>query len=249
MSNPINLLERVQRIDLEIEVIRKDEEAGRRGVEEGGAELKRMEDEMALISKEIEDLKVARSELEEKIRLNTEKIADDEKRLGEVTKEKQINALTKEINNARKATKLHEIELTAINEKIENNSEELKNRETLLIEKTEEAERVKVELEEKQKGWEEAIKEKQKERNDVTASLNPALLKKYETIRERRGGLGVVEVKDETCRGCHMNIPPQTYIQLMRGTEEIITCPHCHRMLFFASTEKTSKEPSGKEAI
>lgn len=249
MSNPVNLLEHIQRIDIEIEAIRKKGEEWRGAVEVGRAELEEIEGEMARLSTEIEELNGLRLELEEKLRLNREKIESDEKRLGEVVKEKQIKALTKEIDNARKAVRLHEMELSSVNEKLEKSAEEQKARQALSGEKTEEVERASNEIEIKQKDLDGAIEEKQKEKDGLAGSLSPSLLSKYETIRKRRAGLGVVPVKDETCMGCHMNIPPQTYIQLMRGTEEIITCPHCHRILYFASSETARKKPSEQEVV
>ncbi len=249
MSNPVNLLEHIQRIDLEIEAIRKKGEEWSGALEEGRAELEDIEGEMARLSTEIEELNGLRLELEEKLRVNREKIETDEKRLGEAVKEKQIKALTKEISNARKAVRLHEMELTSVNEKLEKKTEELQGKQALSKDKTEEVERASNELDIKQKDQDGAIEEKQNEKDSVAGSLSPSLLSRYETIRKRRAGLGVVPVKDETCRGCHMNIPPQTYILLMRDTEEIITCPHCHRILYFESSETAPKKPSEQEVV
>jgi predicted nucleic acid-binding Zn-ribbon protein len=245
LSRPVCQLDRIQRIDLEIEAIDKEGEDFRRVIDKASAELKEVENELSRISSEIDELKVNRRELEEKIRLNSEKVASDEKRLGEITKEKQYTALTKEIANAQKARKLHEIELTAVTEKLENKNDELAKTEALLKEKTEEAAGASNELEVKQKEWEGAIKEKKARRETVAASISPALLKRYETIKQRLGGLGIVQVKNETCLGCYMNIPPQIYLQLVRGTDEIITCPNCHRILYFDDLGEASNKSSG----
>jgi predicted nucleic acid-binding Zn-ribbon protein len=39
-----------------------------------------------------------------------------------------------------------------------------------------------------------------------------------------------------TCKGCQMNIPPQMANNL-RNTDEIQTCPSCHRFIFAAEKE------------
>jgi predicted nucleic acid-binding Zn-ribbon protein len=160
LSRPVCQLDRVQRIDLEIEAIGKEGEDFRRVVDKASEELKEVENELSRISSEIDELKVNRRELEEKIRLNSEKVESDEERLGQITKEKQYTALTKEIANAQKARKLHEMELTAVTEKLENKTDELAKTEALLKEKTEEAAKGSNELEAKQKEWEGVIKEK-----------------------------------------------------------------------------------------
>jgi predicted nucleic acid-binding Zn-ribbon protein len=237
------MLDRIQRIDLEIEAVGKEGEVCRKEFEKAAAELKEIQNELDAIASEIEELKGARREFEEKIRLNIEKIESDEKRLGEITKEKQYSALTKEIANAQKKRKLHEMELAAVKEKLENKKNELEKKNASFNEKTEEVERGLEELEVKEKQWEAAMKEKKARRETVAGSISPDLLTRYETIRQRRGGLGVVQVKNETCLGCYMNIPPQVYIQLVKGTEEIITCPNCHRILYFDNSGEASKKP------
>ncbi len=45
----------------------------------------------------------------------------------------------------------------------------------------------------------------------------------YSSIRMRRG-LAVVSVRNGTCQGCNMNIPPQLYNTLQRG-QTVETCP------------------------
>src|SRR5262249_60238110 len=55
------------------------------------------------------------------------------------------------------------------------------------------------------------------QRDALSAKLPRDLLKKYQTIRGRRG-IAVVPVLKGVCGGCHMAIPPQRYIGLPRRT-------------------------------
>ena len=54
------------------------------------------------------------------------------------------------------------------------------------------------------------IAEERKLREVAAARVRPDVLKKYSTIRMRRG-LAMVPVKNGTCQGCNMNIPPQLF--------------------------------------
>jgi predicted nucleic acid-binding Zn-ribbon protein len=245
LSDPVEVLDRLQILDLDIEAVRKEGEESR-GVAEGAAEeLKGMELEIDGLLAELEGLKVERRDVEEKVRLHGEKIESDNEKISEITKDKQLKALNKEISNARKAMRLHEMELASITEKIGSKEEELKSRQGALEVKTADLERINAELEEKTKQWEELIGERKVRREGLAESLSPALLKQYETIKQRRGGLGLVRAKDETCLGCYMHIPPQVYLLLMRNPEEITTCPHCHRILYFDKAGKAKENPSG----
>jgi predicted nucleic acid-binding Zn-ribbon protein len=74
------------------------------------------------------------------------------------------------------------------------------------------------------------------ERDALAASVKPEMLKRYSTIRMRRG-LAVVSVRNGTCQGCNMNIPPQLYNTLQRG-QTIETCPSCHRIIYWEDLMK-----------
>jgi predicted nucleic acid-binding Zn-ribbon protein len=74
------------------------------------------------------------------------------------------------------------------------------------------------------------------ERDALAAGVKPEVLKRYGTIRMRRG-LAVVSVRNGTCQGCNMNIPPQLYNTLQRGLS-LETCPSCHRIIYWEDLMK-----------
>jgi uncharacterized protein len=80
------------------------------------------------------------------------------------------------------------------------------------------------------------MQELEKERTEVATRVERSLLGKYERIRKQRGGLAVVSVVGMTCKGCQRNIPPQMANNLRTGSE-IVTCPSCHRFIYFADAE------------
>jgi predicted nucleic acid-binding Zn-ribbon protein len=70
----------------------------------------------------------------------------------------------------------------------------------------------------------------------------PYVIKRYSTIRMRRG-LAVVSVKNGTCQGCNMNIPPQLYNTLQRGNS-LELCPNCNRIIYWARLlEEVTESP------
>jgi predicted nucleic acid-binding Zn-ribbon protein len=85
------------------------------------------------------------------------------------------------------------------------------------------------------------IAELRAERNALAAGVKPEVLKRYGTIRMRRG-LAVVSVRNGTCQGCNMNIPPQLYNTLQRG-QTIETCPSCHRIIYWEDLMKDEASP------
>lgn len=77
------------------------------------------------------------------------------------------------------------------------------------------------------------------ERDKLAAAVKPEVLKRYSNIRMRRG-LAVVSVRNGTCQGCNMNIPPQLFIVIQRG-QTIETCPSCHRIIYWEDLMKDDK--------
>jgi predicted nucleic acid-binding Zn-ribbon protein len=71
-----------------------------------------------------------------------------------------------------------------------------------------------------------------KDREEVSCTIDPELLKKYLMIKKQNsGGLAVVPVKDALCHGCNVNLPPQLYNELFHG-DSLKFCPNCQRIIY-----------------
>ena len=71
------------------------------------------------------------------------------------------------------------------------------------------------------------------ERREVIAKqLEASLARLYDTLKEKRQGVGVVSAKAETCQGCFVNIPPQMFIEVQKNNT-LIRCPNCNRILYW----------------
>jgi hypothetical protein len=69
------------------------------------------------------------------------------------------------------------------------------------------------------------------QRKQIIPDIDPKMLQEYEKILHSRDGLAIVTVKDNSCGGCHMLVPPQV-INLIKMYERIITCEVCNRILY-----------------
>jgi len=69
-------------------------------------------------------------------------------------------------------------------------------------------------------------------RDAAAVHVDPNLRKKYDFLLGRRAGLAVVEI-DHTgcCGGCHVQIPPQTLLEVRRSGA-IRVCQMCQRLLY-----------------
>jgi uncharacterized protein len=69
------------------------------------------------------------------------------------------------------------------------------------------------------------------QRKQIIPGIDPKMLVEYERILHSRAGLAIAKVKDNSCGGCHMLVPPQV-INLIKMYERIITCEVCNRILY-----------------
>ena len=69
------------------------------------------------------------------------------------------------------------------------------------------------------------------ERNTNTMAIDMKILSFYEKIRIWAKNTAVVPVKKQACYGCYMKLNDNTYASLIKS-EEIITCPHCGRIMY-----------------
>jgi predicted nucleic acid-binding Zn-ribbon protein len=171
-----------------------------------------------------------------------EQVAGAKHKLAQAKNSKEYMAAQREIEQRRESLTGREAEIGKLVEAIDAKKKLLADRANDVqalrdsIEKDVEAARGRMnELEGK-------IAELRKERSALATGIKPDVMKRYSTIRMRRG-LAVVSVRGGTCQGCNMNIPPQLYNQLQRGLS-IETCPSCHRIIYWEDLMK-AEEGSG----
>lgn len=71
-----------------------------------------------------------------------------------------------------------------------------------------------------------------KQREQVAETVNPALLQRYEQMRQRKGGVAVATVENDTCSACHVQLPTGVLSTVRNQTETLVLCPTCGRLLF-----------------
>jgi len=69
-------------------------------------------------------------------------------------------------------------------------------------------------------------------RPEAAKIVNPSLLARYDSIRQRHAGVGMAEItKKGQCSGCGTAQPERT-LQALRE-DKVATCESCHRILYF----------------
>ena len=78
----------------------------------------------------------------------------------------------------------------------------------------------------------EQIANLKKQKEQLKPQIPGVLLKRYQLLRANRAGIALAPVNRGTCQVCHINLPPQLYIDLQRN-EKMIHCPNCQRIIYW----------------
>ncbi|MGD9001313.1 MAG: hypothetical protein PVF04_01515 [Anaerolineae bacterium] len=84
-------------------------------------------------------------------------------------------------------------------------------------------------LESEREELEQHLEEIQQEREVIVPRIEAVVIAKYESLREQKGGQAVARVRDDTCTGCGVAVPPSAEWKLRR--DELCYCDTCRRML------------------
>ncbi len=231
MHEKMNLLRELQEIDqelAEIIAIRTRHESELQGLTADKERIQAMVDEL---SAQLDELQKEEAQLQQELLGEKDQIEKVEARLPEIQTQKEYVAVLKEIDMAKKAS-IETLAKTAEKEKeIAELQADLDEKQTELAAISEKSEARQAEVTELLKENDGKAEARQSTRDSLAKDLPKPLLRKYQQIFARRGGLAVTRVADGACLGCNMQLPPQQYNQLHRGTE-LQSCPHCNRLLY-----------------
>ncbi len=94
-------------------------------------------------------------------------------------------------------------------------------------------------LERQVAAFHQAAEATEKEIADLTArrttlidGLDEDLVRRYDRLRERKGGVAIVAVRGGICEGCHVGIPERLLRRLEDDSETLAACDGCGRWLF-----------------
>lgn len=230
LEKQIQLLEAIQSVDLEITRIIGKKESFTSEIERAEKDFQAAKTELEGARKELEELKLDQRRLLREVEEGRQRIEKDRERLKQARSEKEYRALLKEIEGLQKSLKEKEEGAIRVMERIEETELKVKEKKKALELIEKDLLRKKEGFQREKDTWDRELEEKRKVRDDIANSIRTDILKEYEFIRKRRKGVAVVPVKNGTCSGCNMSIPPQVAIQVQKR-DQVVYCPYCRIIL------------------
>jgi len=234
VQEQMELLKELQEIDQELSKVRqsrKELEAERSAL---NADVERVQGMVDSLAADGEALKGQRRELTQALVLEQENVKKAEGRLPTIKTQKEYVAVLKEIDTAKKMNKDIDDQIRAKDGEIEVLEKEREEKEGQLASLTEKVDARQGEIAAVLAEYSQTEDEKGGQRDTLLKELPVQLRKRYQLLFDRRGGMAVVEARNGACLGCNMHLPPQLFNSLFQ-TREILSCPHCNRLLFVNS--------------
>jgi uncharacterized protein len=80
------------------------------------------------------------------------------------------------------------------------------------------------------------------QQRERSAKVEPGLLARYMKLKASRKDQPLAAIKAGMCAGCRLQIPPQLIAEVKRS-QDLHTCPYCHRMLYWEGEVQADQKP------
>jgi len=231
LKSQLSELIQLQTIDSEIYVLKNEKESKPKEIEAIDAAFEEKKKNLASLEETL--LSFHKQRKDKELELASKEISAKklETQLYQLKTNKEYQAMLQQIQDAKADASVIEDQILGLFEqadKIKNDSSQEKLR---LQEEEKVVQGEKKNIHDRIKEIDERIAQLESQRKQITPGIDKKILSQYERILLNRDGLAIVNVKDNSCGGCNMFVPPQV-INLIRMYECIITCEVCNRMLY-----------------
>lgn len=180
---------------------------------------------------ELADLELKQKGIEDK-----RKKIDKELYGGKVVNPREVEALQKELQALRKQAQALDERILELWELVPPAKQEADKAQAALDQSAKEL----VEHQRRAKGAQQELEARYKklteERPEAAGNVPPALLSKYEAIRQKHGGIAMakIDLKRGVCGSCGTLLPTKS-VEAAKE-ERVVTCESCHRILYYSES-------------
>lgn len=232
MRDQLKLLEELQRHDAQLQELEGVMKALPQKLTAAENAILELEKLLERENSELQDTEAFRKGQEEEQREAEQQLSRAKSKLSQVKNLRESNAAQREVETTRRMIDGRDEEVQKLAAALVQQREKITEHHAKLTAEREQLEVQRRVVEQRLTELKGQIDEARAAREETAKLLRPDVLRKYGTIRMKRG-MAVVAVKDGTCRGCNMNIPPQLYNVLQRGSS-LELCPNCNRIIYWA---------------
>lgn len=231
LKSEISQLVHLQTIDSEIYVLKREKELKPKEIETIDAAFQEKKRHLAELEQTLLNFQKQRKDKELELASKEESTRKLEGQLYSLKTNKEYQTMLQQIQDSKADASLIEDCILVLFEQVDKTKNNIAQEKQRLQEEERASGEHKELIQDRVKVIDERIAQLESQRKQITPALSDKILSQYERILFNRDGLAIVTVKDNSCGGCNMFVPPQV-INLIRMYERIITCEVCNRILY-----------------
>ncbi len=159
-----------------------------------------------------------------------------ESQMDQITTAREYDALEKEIRDASEREQQFRRELQREEKDLEEQRQRLEREESMIKSQEEELEEERAKIDSETSERKNRLDELEVREKETVPGLDEELLFKFERIIRSKEGEGIVPIRNGVCTGCQMILPNQ-FVNDVRAAQEILFCPYCSRVVFYAEDD------------
>lgn len=234
MNIQLQYLIEIQKLDLRIFQILDQQKKLPALLQAAEAPLRELQGRLQALKNEGEALAKQRRNAELELSSQESQLQKVRARLSEIKTNKEYQAHLFEIELARKKKDSFEEAVLALMERADQNSQAIKDLEPQIEEAKKTFDLEKSKLDEQSAALANEMAELEQQQQQLAQSLEQSLLSRYNRLKTLRKGFAVAEIRDGSCIGCRLQLPPQLVADVRRG-DQLLDCSYCRRILYMAN--------------
>lgn len=221
----------LQELDSEIYALKNEKETKPLEIKALEASFEAKKQNLANLGKKSLDLQKQRKDKELDLASKEEAAKKLQSQLYSLKTNKEYQAMLQQIQDAKADGSLVEEKILILFEELDKTKKEIEQENIKIKEEEKVFMEQKKKVEIRIKECDDRLAVLEAKRKQVVPGLDAKIFSQYERILNSRDGLAIASVKNNSCAGCNMNIPPQV-INLIKMYDNIITCEVCNRILY-----------------
>ncbi|MEA2016500.1 MAG: hypothetical protein U9O59_07365 [Actinomycetota bacterium] len=183
------------------------------------------------ISNDYNDMESRRKKLEDTIEIQSGKIKSNEEKLfgGKITSTKELEGYQEEVKILKQKNSEMEDRVLEMMIEMEDKSKKLNSAREEMEKKKADINHISNEIEERIEVLSHNIEGLKKRKESVISRIPEEYLKKYNEVKNKKNGIAVAVMKDNSCSVCNMQIPISE-AEKMDDMDKLYRCPLCGRI-------------------
>ena len=231
LKTQISQLVALQKVDSEIYILKSEKELKPKELQDIEASFEEKKRHLAALEESLLNLHKQRKDKELELASKEEGTKKLESQLYQLKTNKEYQTMLQQIQDAKADASVIEDLILGLFEQADKIKNDIGKEKQKLQEEDRACQSQKKNIQDRIKEIDDRIAQLEGQRQQIVPDIDKKILAQYERILLSRDGLAIVYVKDNSCQGCNMFVPPQV-INLIKMYERIITCEVCNRILY-----------------